>query len=159
MLLSLPANPEPEELFKFVQGSSSPIWLPWYVWGGGVFATKYGYDTTKFIGYIGAVSVPLSAPALVKNFRVTAYVSGKSGSTEGALFIARLTQRTNNFSSSIAQVFVDRRNVVVANGFIDITVSAGLFPLSPANNQSLAIDLIGEGQGIATVHGLIVELQ
>jgi hypothetical protein len=39
MLLSLPANPVPSELYQFFRGSS-PIWLPWYVWGGGVYATS-----------------------------------------------------------------------------------------------------------------------
>ncbi len=91
MRLSLPANPVPAELYQFYRGSA-PVWLPWYVWGGGVFATKYDYDTTKYIGYLGTVSVPLSGKSVtVKSLRLTGAVSGEaSGSTEGALILAHL---------------------------------------------------------------------
>jgi hypothetical protein len=159
MLLSLPANPVPSELYQFFRGGTSPIWLPWYVWGGGVFATKYDYNTNKYIGYLGTVSVPLLAggPVVVNSLRMTGAVTGKSGTAEGALVIARLYQRTNNFSSPIANIVVDRRNVPVSNVYVDITQSAGGFVASPSAN-SLAIELIGEGQGIATIHGLFVNL-
>jgi hypothetical protein len=159
MLLSLPANPVPAELYWFIRGSSSPIWLPWYVWGGGVFATKYGYDTTRYIGYLGTVSVPLEtgASATVNSFRLTGAINGMIGSTEGALVMATLYQRSNNFSSAIATIFVDRRTVSVSNPYVDITQSAGGFVASPSTN-SLAIQIIGEGQGIATIHGLVVNV-
>ena len=162
MILSLPANPVPSELYQFFRGGSSPIWLPWYIWGGGVYSTKYGYDTNKYIGYLGTVSVPLagagSCPVIVKSLRMTAAVNGKSGTTEGALVIARLSQRTGNVSSSIANIVVDRRTVTVSNVYVDITQSAGSFAATPSVH-SLAIELIGEGQGIATIHGLFIDLQ
>lgn len=159
MLLSLPANPVPSELYQFFRGGSSKIWLPWYVWGGGVFATKYDYDTSKYIGYLGTVSVPLEAgtgaSVIVNSLRLTGAVNGKSGSTEGAMVMARLYQRTGNLSSPIATIFVDRRTVSVSNVYVDITQSAGGFVASPSTS-SLAIEIVGEGQGIATIHGLII---
>jgi hypothetical protein len=160
MILSLPANPVPAELYQYFAGGSSPIWLPWYVWGGGVFATKYGYNTSKFIGYLGTVSVPLagSSPVIVKKLRMTGAIEGKSGQTEGAMVLVNLYQRTNNISSPIATILVDRRTVAVGNVYVDITQSAGGFVANPSVN-SLAIEIVGEGQGIATIHGLFVELQ
>jgi hypothetical protein len=157
--MSLAANPVPAELYQFFRGTSS-IWLPWYVWGGGVFATKYDYNTSKYIGYLGTVSVPLSgsAPVIVKNLRMIGAVNGKQGATEGALAMVRLYQRTGNLSSSIAAISVDRRTVVVSNVYVDITVSAGGFAASPSVH-SLAIEIVGEGQGLATIHGLFVEFQ
>jgi len=90
---------------------------------------------------------------------LTGAVTGKSGSTEGALVIASLYQRTANISSPIATILVDRRNVSVGNPFVDITatVSGGGFTASASAN-SLAIEILGEGQGIATIHGLVVDL-
>jgi hypothetical protein len=160
MLLSLPANPVPAELYQFFRGGTSPIWLPWYVWGGGVYATKYDYDTSKYIGYLGTVSVPLagSCPVIIESLRMTAAIDGKTGTTEGAMVMARLYQRTGNLSSPIATIFVDRRTVAVSNVFVDITQSAGGFAASPSVH-SLAIEIVGEGQGIATVTGLFLKLQ
>lgn len=160
MILSLPANPVPAELYQYFAGGSSPIWLPWYVWGGGVFATKYGYSTSKYIGYLGTVSVPLagSSPLNVKNSRMTGAIQGKVGTTEGAMVLVNLYQRTSNFSSPIATIFVDRRTVAVSNVYVDITQSAAGFTATPSVN-SLAIEIVGEGQGIATIHGLFVEFQ
>lgn len=161
MILSLPANPVPSELYQFFRGTSH-IWLPWYIWGGGVYSTKYDYDTNKYIGYLGTVSVPLagagSCPVIVKSLRMTAAINGKSGTTEGALVIASLYQRTGNLSSSIATIMVDRRTVSVSNVYVDITQSAGSFAATPSIH-SLAIELIGEGQGIATITGLFLDLQ
>jgi hypothetical protein len=161
MRLSLPANPVPAELYQFFRGSA-PIWLPWYVWGGGVFATKYDYDTTKYIGYLGTVSVPLSGKSVtIKSLRLTGAVNGSSGATQGAMVLANLYQRTGNVSSPIATIMVDRRtvpNASLGSIYIDITQSAGGFVASASAN-SLAIELVGEGQGIATIHGLVVELE
>ena len=80
--------------------------MPWYVWGGGVYATKYDYNTSKYIGYLGTVSVPLAGacPVIVKSLRLTGAVNGLSGSTEGAMIMARLYQRTGNLSSPIATI-------------------------------------------------------
>jgi hypothetical protein len=162
MLLSLPVNPVPSELYQFFRGVSSPIWLPWYVWGGGVYATKYDYDTTKYIGYIGTVSVPLAGTSvIVKSLRLIGSVEGSTSSTEGAMVMARLYQRTSNLSSPIATIMVDRRavpNSGLGSIYVDITQSAGGFAASASAN-SLAIEIIGEGQGIATVSGLVVNLQ
>jgi hypothetical protein len=159
MLLSLSANPVPAELYQFFRGGTSPIWLPWYVWGGGVYATKYGYDTSKYIGYLGTVSVPLEAgagaPVTINSLRVIGSVEGKTTTTEGAMLMASLYQRTGNLSSSIATVMVDRRTVSVSNVYIDITQSAGGFVATPGVN-SLGIQLVGEGQGLATVTGLVI---
>jgi len=159
MVLSLPANPVPAELYQFFSGSSSPIWLPWYVWGGGVFATKYGYNTTKYIGYLGTVSVPLTRKSIIKSLRLIGAVDWKTGPTEGAMVLANLYQRTANFSSPIATIMVDRRAVASSSSvYVDITQSAGGFVASPSAN-SLAIEIVGEGQGIATIHGLVVDLK
>ncbi len=160
MILSLSANPVPAELYQFFQGGTSPIWLPWYVWGGGVYATKYGYNTSQYIGYLGTVSVPLagSCPVIVKSLRVMGSVEGKIGTTEGALLLVRLFQRTGNVSSPIATVMVDRRTVTVGNVYINITQSAGNFAATPSVH-SLAIEMVGEGQGLATVTGLFLDLQ
>lgn len=160
MILSLPANPVPAELYQYFAEGSSPIWLPWYVWGGGVFSTKYGYNTSKYIGYLGTVSVPLagSSPLIVKNLRMTGAIQGKVGTTEGAMVLVNLYQRTSNFSSPIATIFVDRRTVAVSNVYVDITQSAAGFNATPSIN-SLAIEIVGEGQGVATIHGLFVEFQ
>jgi hypothetical protein len=159
MWMSLAANPVPAELYQFFRGTSS-IWLPWYVWGGGVFATKYDYNTAKYIGYLGTVSVPLSGsvPMIVKKLRMIGSVSGKQGATEGAMVLVRLYQRTGHVSSPIATISVDRRTVVVSNVYVDITVSAGGFAASPSVH-SLAIEIVGEGQGLATIEGLFVEFQ
>jgi len=161
MLLSLSANPVPAELYQFFRGSPT-IWLPWYVWGGGVYSTKYGYDTSKYIGYLGTISVPLAGTSVtVKSLRMTGAIEGSYGSTEGAMVIATLWQRTGNLSSPLAQIMVDRRAVPSASLgsiYVDITQSAGGFVAS-ASAQSLAIELIGEGQGVATVTSLVVDLQ
>jgi hypothetical protein len=160
MWMSLAANPVPAELYQFVRGGSSATWLPWYIWGGGVVATKYGYNTSNNIGYLGTVSVPLSgnAPVIFKTLRMTGVVNGKQGANEGAMVLVRLWQRTANTASPIATILVDRRNVVVSNVYVDVSVSAGNFAASPTVH-SLAIEIIGEGQGIATIHGLFVEYQ
>lgn len=150
MILSLPANPVPSELYQLITGSTSPVWLPWYVWGGGVYATKYNYNPSQFHGYLGTVSVPLAGagacPVIIKNFRMTGYNSAGS-MVRGSLF-----QRTANFSAPIATV------LVTGTGYFDITQSAGNFAATPSVH-SLAIELLGNGQGIATIHGLFVELQ
>lgn len=155
-LYSFPANPVPAELYYFLSGYTGTKWLPWYIWGGGVFATKYGYDTTKFIGYLGTLSVPFAGTTTVTKFRLKGYASFKSGTQEGALVIANLTQRTNNGASTIASIYLDRRNVTGTNGYFDITVPCN-FAASSVNN-SLAIELIGEGQGIATLYGAFVDM-
>jgi len=150
MLVSLPANPVPSELYQFFRGVSSPIWLPWYVWGGRVFATKYDYDTTKYIGYVGTVSVPLAGTSVVvKSLRLIGAVNGSTSSTEGAMVMARLYQRTGNVSSPIATIIVDRRavpNNSLGSVYVDITQSAGGFAASALAN-SLAIEIVGEGAG------------
>jgi hypothetical protein len=160
MILSLPANPVPAELYQYFAGGSSPIWLPWYIWGGGVYATKYGYNTSKYIGYLGTVSVPLVGlgPVIVKNLRMVGSVEGKTGTMEGAMVMVSLYQRTGNLSSPIATIFVDRRTVAVSNVYVDITQSAGGF-VATSSVHSLAIQIVGEGQGLATITGLFVELQ
>jgi hypothetical protein len=45
----------------------------------------------------------------------------------------------------------------VSNVYVDITQSAGGFVASPSVNN-LAIEILGEGQGIATIEGLFVDL-
>lgn len=159
MLISIPANPVPAELYQYFRGAPT-IWLPWYIWGGGVYATKYDYNTSKYIGYLGTVSVPLQAGAgssiKINSLRLTGAVDGKTGSTEGAMVLVRLYQRTGNLSSPIATIMVDRRTVSVSNVYVDVTQSAGGFVASPQVN-SLALELIGEGQGIATITGLFVD--
>jgi len=148
MILSLPANPVPSELYAFVKGGTSPVWLPWYIWGGGVYSTKYNYNTSQFFGYLGTVSVPLagSCPVIVKNFRMTGH------NNTGSMVRGSLFQRTGNFSAPIATI------VVTGSGYFDITQSAGNFAATPSVH-SLAIELFGDGQGIATITGLFIELQ
>ncbi len=152
MLLSLPANPVPAGLYRFMAGAAGPIWLPWYVWGGGVYATKYGYDTTRFVGYLGTVSVPLVGQKVaVNSLRLRAAVEGQTGVIEGALVIARLYEQSGNGSSPIASIVVDRRTVPnssLGSQYVDITQGTGGFVAS-ASQHELAIELIGEGQGIA----------
>lgn len=157
MLYSIPANPVPSDLYHFLAGSAGSKWLPWYIWGGGVYSTKYGYNTSQFIGYMGTISVPFAGNVVVHTFRLKGYAEFKSGTNEGAMVLARLYQRTNNVSSSIAQILIDRRNVTGTNGYFDITVSAGNFAASSVN-QSLAVELIGEGQGIATIYGVFIDM-
>jgi len=148
MILSLPANPVPSELYAFVKGGTSPVWLPWYIWGGGVYSTKYSYNTSQFFGYLGTVSVPLagSCPVIIKNFRMTGH------NNTGSMVRGSLFQRTGNGSASIATV------IVTGSGYFDITQSAGNFAATPSVH-SLAIELLGNGQAIATITGLFVELQ
>ena len=159
MLLSLPANPVPSELYQYFRGSPT-IWLPWYIWGGGVYATKYDYDTSKYIGYLGTVSVPLEAGAgssvKINSLRITGAVDGKTGLTEGAMVMVALYQRTSNISSPVATILIDRRAISVSNVYVDVTQSAGGFVASPSAN-SLAIQILGEGQGIATIDGLFID--
>lgn len=161
MLVSLPANPVPSELYHFVRGSSSRIWLPWYIWGGGVYATKYSYDTTRYIGYLGTVSVPLFGQfVIIRSLRLLGAVTGQSGSQEGAMVLARLYQRTGNLSSPIASIIVDRRAVPsssLGSVYVDITQSAGGFVAS-ATNHHLAIEMVGQGQGIATIKGFVIDM-
>lgn len=159
MLLSLPANPVPTDLYQLLT-SSGKHWLPWYIWGGGVYSTKYGYDTAKYIGYMGTVSVPFSGEAEVRSLRVTGSVDGMSGGTEGAMIGARLYVRQGNVAWSLASILVDRRAVPSASlgsVYIDVTQSAGNFAISAKTHQ-LAIELFGEGQGIATITGFVVNL-
>src|SRR5258708_19871391 len=90
MLLSLPANPVPAELYQFFRGGPQRIWLPWYIWGGGVYSTKYGYDTIKYIGYLGTVSLPLAGTSVVvRSLRLIGALNGRSRATEGAMVIPR----------------------------------------------------------------------
>jgi len=154
MLVSIPANLVPAELYQFYSGSTSTKWLPWYIWGGGVYATKYGYNPASYIGYLGTASVSFEDTVNVKGLRVVGSVEAK------ALLIVRLFQRTGNVSSPIATVLVNNLSVSsVTNPYIDITsfVAGGGF-LASASNNSLAIEVIGEGQGLATVTALIVDL-
>jgi len=159
--MSLPANPVPAELYHFVAGTPGKKWLPWYVWGAGTYATKYGYDTNAFIGYLGTISVPLLGEQVeVKSLRVQASVEGQSGATEGAMLLVNLYENTGDLSSPLASIFVDRRTVPSASlGSIDIdiTQSAGGF-IASASQHELAIEIIGEGQGLATVSGLVLDL-
>lgn len=153
MLVSIPANPVPAELYQFYSGSTAPKWLPWYIWGGGVYATKYGYNPASYIGYLGTVSVPFDDTVRVKSLRVVGSVQSN------AMLLVRLFQRTGNLSAPIATVLVNNINVTVTNPYIDITsVVAGGGFLASAPNNSLAIEMIGEGQGLATVTALIVDL-
>jgi hypothetical protein len=162
MLLSLSANPVPTDLYNFVRGSTSPTALPWYIWGGGVYATKYGFNPATHWGYQGTVSVPLvgapNCPVIVKSLRVLGSVTGKQGPNEGAQLIVNLYERTGNMAQFLATISVNNTNVVVSNPYIDITQSAGNFAATPSIH-SLAIELIGLGQGIATVTGLFVDFQ
>jgi hypothetical protein len=159
MLMSLPANPVPSELYHVIVGSPGLHWLPWYIWGAGTYATKYGYDTTKYIGYLGTISVPLIGDnVVVKSLRVQAAVSGKQGATEGAMIIVRLYENTGNLSSPLATVFVDYRTIPetsLGSVYVDITQSISF--VASASSNELAIDLIGEGQGIATITGLAID--
>lgn len=154
MLLSIPANPVPAELYQFYSGSTSPKWLPWYIWGGGVYATKYGFNTASYYGYLGTVSVPFEDTVNVKSLRVVGSVQAN------AMLLVRFMQRTGNVASTIATVLVNNIGVTsVPNPYIDITATvAGTGFLASAANNSLAIEIIGTGQGIATVTGLIVDL-
>ena len=160
MLMSLPANPVPAELYQFMANTPGPKWLPWYVWGAGTYATKYGYDTTKFIGYLGTISVPLIGENVeVRSLRVQGAIEGQNGSTEGAMVLVSLYENTGNLSSPLAQVFVDRRTVPTSSlgsVYIDITQSTGGFVASASQNE-LAIEIVGEGQGIATISGLVLD--
>jgi hypothetical protein len=63
-----------------------------------------------------------------------------------------LMQRTANVGSPLATI------VVTGAGAFDITQSAGSFAATPSNHN-LAIELLGNGQAIATIWGLFVELQ
>lgn len=159
MLMSLPANPVPAELYRFMAGTPGLKWLPWYVWGAGTYATKYGYDTTKFIGYLGTISVPLLGENVtVKSFRVQGSVEGQIGATEGAMLLASLYENTGNLSSPLATIFVDRRNVPnssIGSVYVDMTQSVAF--VASASQHELAIELIGEGQGIATITGLVID--
>jgi hypothetical protein len=150
MILSLPANPVPAELYQFMAGASPPIWLPWYIWGGGVYATKYNFNPSQFHGYLGSVSVPLagSCPVIVKSLRVTGHNNPPS------LLYINLIQRTGNVSGPVASV------AVPGSGPFNITqlVAGSGFAATPSVH-SLAIEILGVGQGIATITGLFVELQ
>jgi|GEM_PF-2779519 len=159
MLMSLPANPVPTDLYQILV-SPGHHWLPWYIWGGGVYSTKYGYDTSKYIGYMGTISVPFSGHVNVKSLRITGSVNGSSASSEGAMVGARLYVREGNLSWSLASILIDRRTVPTSSLgsiYVDVTQSAGGFA-ADANTHQLAIELFGEGQGIATVTGFVVNL-
>jgi len=160
MLMSLPANPVPAELYHFIAGTPGAKWLPWYVWGAGTYATKYGYDTTKYIGYLGTVSVPVFGVRMeVRSLRVQASVEG-AGLTEGAMLFVSLYENTANLSTPLASIFVDRRTVPttsLGSLYIDITQSVTGYVASAAKNE-LAIQIVGEGQGVATVSGLVLDL-
>jgi hypothetical protein len=87
---------------------------------------------------------------------MTGAVDGKTGSAEGAMVMVSLYQRTGNLSSAIATILIDRRTISVSNVYVDVTQSAGGFVASPSAN-SLAIQILGEGQGIATIDGLFID--
>jgi len=159
MLLSLPANPVPAELYHLLV-SPGRTWLPWYIWGGGVYSTKYGYDTSKYIGYLGTISVPFSGNVTVQSLRMTGSVNGSSGTSEGAMVGARLYVREGNLSWPLASILIDRRTVPTSSLgsiYVDVTQSAGNFA-ADAKIHQLAIEFFGEGQAIATVTGFVVNL-
>ena len=82
-------------------------------------------------------------------------------STSCSRYLPTQFHRTGNVSSSIATILVDRRAVPssgLGSIYVDITQSAGGFVASASVN-SLAIELLGEGQGGATIDGLVVDLQ
>lgn len=162
MLVSLPANPVPTDLHNFIRGTSSRVWLPWYIWGGGAYSTKYDYDTSQYHGYLGTVSVPLAGESVsIRSLRLQAAINGVSfGGTEGAMVRAILYQQSGNLSSPIATILVDRRTVPnssIGDVHVDIVQSTGGFVAS-ASTHELSIQLLGKGQGIATIHGLVVDL-
>jgi hypothetical protein len=145
MLVSIPANPVPSDLYHLYTGAPSK-WLPWYIWGGGVYATTYSYSA-NFFGYFGTVSVPFEDTVRVKSLRATGYCGA------GSTVMVRLYQRTGNVSSPIASV------VVNTAGYFDVTQSvAGGGFLASAPDNSLAIEMIETGQGVCTVTALIVDL-
>jgi len=150
MILSLPANPVPSELYKFMTGASPPIWLPWEIWGGGLYATRSNFNPSQFFGYLGTISVPLvgSCPVIVKSLRVIGHNSPPS------LLYFNLRQRTGNVTGSVAIVAVS------GSGPFDITqlAAGGGFAATPSVH-SLAIEMLGVNQGGATVTGFFVELQ
>lgn len=161
MILSLPANPVPSDLYNFMRGSASRVWLPWYIWGGGTYSTKYDYDTGKFYGYMGTVSVPLAGESvMVNSLRLQGNVNGMIGSTEGAMVRAILYKQSGNSASPVATILVDRRTIPnsdIGNIDIDITQSTGGITAS-ASEHELSIQLLGKGQGIATIKGLAIDL-
>jgi hypothetical protein len=162
MELSVAANVQPTDLYQFVRGAAGKIWLPWYIWGGGTYATKYDYDSNKFFGYLGTVGVPFSGMNVqVKSLRLRGAAFGQEGATEGAFIRATLYEQSSNLAMPIATIVVDRRTVpsaAIGDLHFDIVQSAGDYVVS-ASTHALAIELFGEGQGIATAYGFCVDLE
>ncbi len=160
MLVSLPANPVPTDLHDLVLGRSGLHWLPWYIWGGGTLSTKYAYDTDKYYGYLGTISVPLVGESVVvKSLRLQASVPGMAGSREGAMVRALLYAQHGNTATIIADILVDRRTVPnssIGDNTVDIVQSTDGFVAS-ASTHELSVRLEGRGQGVATVRGLAVD--
>ena len=76
------------------------------------------------------------------------------------MVMATLWKLDGNLSSSIATIMVDRRSVPnssLGSIYIDITQSAGNFVAS-ASDHHLAIEILGEGQGIATIKGFVIDM-
>ncbi|HJQ85132.1 MAG TPA: hypothetical protein VKA21_13700 [Candidatus Binatia bacterium] len=161
MLISVAGNVLATDHYHLVSGGPGLVWLPWFIWGGGTLATKYGYDTTKHFGYLGTVGVPFRGKnRIVKSLRFRGGALGQISGTEGAYIRATLFQQSGNVASPLATVVLDRRTVpdaTVGDPHFDIVQSAGDYVVS-APTHTLSIELLGLGQGIATSYGFCVEL-
>ena len=160
MLMSLPANPVPVGLYDFMRGTTGRVWLPWYIWGGGTYSTKYDYDTSQFHGYLGTVSVPLMGESvIIHSLQLQAAVNGMIGAKEGAMIRAILYKQTGNLASFVATIVVDRRTIPsssIGSVYVDVVQSTGGF-IASASDHELSIQLLGIGQGIATIKGLVID--
>jgi hypothetical protein len=159
MIMSLPANPVPSDLYNFMRGTGSRVYLPWDIYTG-CFANKHGFDTNKFNGYLGTISVPLTGENVtINSFRIKGVVHGRKWGSEGAFISAVLYRQNGGYALMAAPaIVVDRRNVPhssLGNASIDITQSASV--IVSASSDQLSIQLIGQGQGIAKISGFLID--
>lgn len=160
MIMSLPANPVPTDLYNFMRGTSGRVFLPWDIYTG-CFANKHNFDTNKFNGYLGTISVPLTGENVtINSFRLQGVVHGKKWGAEGAIVTAVLFRQTGDYASLAAPaIVVDRRTVPhssLGNASIDITQSASV--VVSASSDKLSIQLMGQGQGKAIIRGFLIDL-
>jgi hypothetical protein len=158
--MSLSGNPVPTDLYNFMSGTARRVYLPWALYTG-IFAVKHGYDTTRFAGYLGTISVPLMGENVtINSLRLQGYVDGQKGSTEGAEVSATLFRKLGAYADTVGpSITVDRRTIPhssLGDHSIDITQQFPSVVVS-SSSDTLSIQLMGHGQGRAVISGLFID--
>lgn len=159
MIMSLPANPVPTDFYNFMLGTARRLYLPWNLYTG-IFANKYGYDTMRYGGYLGTISVPLTGQNItINSLRLRGVVDGQKGSTEGASVCATLFRGPGDYADPVGpSIIIDRRTVPHSSlGDPRIDITQNYSEVVSASSDTLSIQILGTGQGRAVISGLFID--